>query len=52
MSPPHHILVLGGGPAALAVGWSARRRGLPFNLVEASGRVGGNCTTVQTDDIR
>lgn len=52
MPPSPHLLVLGGGPAGLAVGWSARRRGLPFTLYEASGRVGGNCTTLQTGDFR
>jgi len=50
--PSPHISVLGGGPAGLAVGWSARRRGLPFTLYEASGRVGGNCTTLQTGGFR
>jgi protoporphyrinogen oxidase len=52
MASPPHIVVLGGGPAGLAVGWSARRRGLPFTLLEASDRVGGNCTTLQTGDFR
>jgi protoporphyrinogen oxidase len=51
MASPH-ISVLGGGPAGLAVGWSARRRGLPFTLFEASGRIGGNCTTLATGDFR
>lgn len=52
MAAPPHICVLGGGPAGLAVGWSARQRGLPFTLFEASGRVGGNCATLQTGDFR
>jgi protoporphyrinogen oxidase len=52
MSPLHPILVLGGGPAGLAVGWTARRRGLPFTLFEASDRVGGNCVTLQTGPFR
>ena len=52
MVPPPHICVLGGGPAGLAVGWWARRRGLPFTLFEASDRVGGNCATFATGEFR
>ena len=49
---PIHITVLGGGPAGLAVGYYARRRGLPFTIFEAGPRVGGNCTTRQVGDFR
>jgi len=52
MLPSSHISVLGGGPAGLAVGWSARRRNIPFTLFEASNRLGGNCTTLSTGDYR
>ncbi len=53
MSPdPLHITVLGGGPAGLAVGYYARRRGLPLTIFEASNRVGGNCTTRQVGEFR
>lgn len=39
--------ILGGGPAGLAAGWQARRRGLPFRIFEGSGEVGGNCRTLR-----
>lgn len=44
--------MLGGGPAGLAVGYYARRRGLPVTLLEAGRRVGGNCTTLEVDGFR
>jgi len=47
-----HISVLGGGPAGLAVGWSALRRGLPFTVFEAADRIGGNCTTLAAGGFR
>jgi protoporphyrinogen oxidase len=47
-----HITVLGGGPAGLAVGYYARRRGLPFTIFEARPRVGGNCTTRRVGEFR
>lgn len=49
---PRHITVLGGGPAGLAVGYYARRRGVPLTLFEAGPRVGGNCTTRKIGDFR
>ena len=52
MSGPPHLSVLGGGPAGLAVGWAARRRGLPVTLYEASDRLGGNCTTLRSGAFR
>ena len=45
------LVILGGGPAGLAAGYFARKHGLPFTIVEASGRCGGNCATVQHGDF-
>jgi len=44
---PAHITVLGGGPAGLAVGYYARKKGIPFTLYEAGDRIGGNCITLE-----
>lgn len=44
---PAHITVLGGGPAGLAVGYYARKKGIPFTLYEADDRIGGNCITLE-----
>jgi protoporphyrinogen oxidase len=52
MPPTPTLAILGGGPAGLAAGTFARRRGLPFVLFEAAGRLGGNCTTLQNGDFR
>jgi protoporphyrinogen oxidase len=45
------IAILGGGPAGLAVGYYARKAGIPFTIYEASGRVGGNCVTFEHGDF-
>jgi len=52
MSNPSQIAVLGGGPAGLAVGYYARKRGLGFTIFEAGDRVGGNCVTHRHGDFR
>ena len=41
------IIILGGGVAGLAVGYYARRAGIPFAIFEKSGRIGGNCITLR-----
>ncbi len=46
------IAVLGGGPAGLAAGLYARRRGLDVRLYEASAQVGGNARTLQLGPFR
>ena len=45
------IQILGGGPAGLAVGYYAKRRGLDFVLFEAGSGVGGNCRTLRFGDF-
>lgn len=47
------IAILGGGPAGLAVGYYARKAGIPFpfTIYEASGRIGGNCFTFKHVDF-
>lgn len=52
MRSPPTLAILGGGPAGLAVGAFARRRGLSFILFEAAGRLGGNCRTLRNGDFR
>ena len=42
---PEKVTILGGGPAGLAVGYYARRAGLPFEIIEAAASPGGNCVT-------
>ncbi len=49
---PSHISVLGGGMAGLAVGYYARKNGVPFTIYEAANRVGGNCITLAHGDFR
>ena len=41
------ITILAGGPAGLAVGYYARKQGVPFAIYEAADRVGGNCITLK-----
>ncbi|MGH7893231.1 MAG: protoporphyrinogen/coproporphyrinogen oxidase [Candidatus Binatia bacterium] len=41
------LVVLGGGPAGLAVAHYATRRGIPFTLYERSTELGGLCRTFQ-----
>jgi len=45
------ITILGAGPAGLAVGYYARKRGIPFVIYEAKDRIGGNCTTFRYGDF-
>jgi len=47
-----HIAVLGAGPAGLAVGYYAKKSGIRVTIYEASGRVGGNCATVNCGAFR
>ena len=47
MGKPAHITILGGGPAGLAVGYFARKKGIPFTIYEAGDRIGGNCVTLE-----
>ncbi len=51
MSKPAHITILGGGPAGLAVGYYAKRYGLPFTIYETSNRIGGNSITLKHGDF-
>ncbi len=46
------LTILGGGPAGLATGFYSRRAGHPFRILEAAGRVGGNCVTEERDGFR
>ena len=46
------IQILGGGPAGLAAGYYAKKRGLDFVLFEAGSDVGGNCRTLRIGDFR
>ena len=47
-----HITILGGGPAGLAVGYYAKKYGLPFTMYEAAERIGGNAITLQHGQFR
>lgn len=40
------LTILGGGPAGLAAGYYAARRGIPFTILEAGPVPGGNCRTL------
>ncbi len=46
------LTILGGGPAGLATGFYARHAAQPFRILEAAGRVGGNCVTEERDGFR
>ncbi len=46
------LTILGGGPAGLAVGYYARKRALPFRILEAGDEVGGNCRTIERGPFR
>lgn len=52
MKTSRHIAVLGAGPAGLAAGFYARRKGVSFALHEMSGSIGGNCRTLQRSVFR
>ena len=45
------IQILGGGPAGLAVGYYAQKRGLAFTIFEAGEEAGGNCRTLRQGDF-
>lgn len=45
------IHILGGGPAGLAAGYYAKKRGLDFVLFEAGAQLGGNCRTLRLGDF-
>ena len=47
-----HIHILGAGSAGLAVGYYAKKKGLPFTIYEASNRIGGNAITLKYGDFR
>lgn len=46
------IQILGGGPAGLAAGYYAKKRGLDFALFESGSEVGGNCRTLRIGEFR
>lgn len=46
------LSILGAGPAGLAAGYYARRRGLDVQLYEAGSEVGGNARTLQMGPFR
>ena len=45
------ISILGGGPAGLAAGYYAAKKGLEFKIFEANDRVGGMCRTLSFGDF-
>ena len=45
------LQILGGGPAGLAVGYYAQKRGLDFTIFESGDEVGGNCRTLRQGDF-
>jgi len=47
-----HITILGGGPAGLAAGYYASKRGRSFTIFEARSQPGGNAVTVERDGFR
>jgi protoporphyrinogen oxidase len=49
---PPQLTILGGGPAGLAAGHFARKRGLTFVVFEAAARAGGNAVTFQEGPFR
>lgn len=49
--PTAHITILGGGPAGLAIGYYAKKNGLPFTIYEASNLIGGNSITLKYGDF-
>jgi len=52
MGSRSNLTILGGGPAGLAVGYFARKKGLPFKIYEASDHVGGNAITLKHGEFR
>ncbi|MCK4836893.1 MAG: NAD(P)-binding protein, partial [Candidatus Aminicenantes bacterium] len=41
------LVILGGGPGGLAVGYYAKKNKIPFVICEAESRTGGNCVTLR-----
>ncbi|MFP4081636.1 MAG: FAD-dependent oxidoreductase [Candidatus Aminicenantes bacterium] len=50
-SRPVSISILGGGPAGLALGFYAKKSGIPFVIYEASSRLGGISVTLKHGDF-
>jgi len=48
---PAHITILGGGPAGLALGFYAKKSGIPFTIYEATSRIGGISITLKHGDF-
>lgn len=46
------LTILGAGPAGLAVGYYSAKASLPFAILEAGQRVGGNAVTLRHGDFR
>ena len=46
------LLILGGGPAGMAAGYYAFKKGLTFSIIEASKEVGGNCKTLSMGNFK
>lgn len=49
---PAPVVVLGSGPAGLAVAWQAARRGHPVTVVERAERVGGLAGSFEVSGVR
>ncbi|NIM96452.1 MAG: NAD(P)-binding protein [Anaerolineales bacterium] len=52
MNKSPYITILGGGPAGLAAGYFLQKKGIPFSILEAKERTGGNAITLQRDGFR
>ncbi len=46
------LTILGGGPAGLGVAYYAKKAGLGFELLEATGHIGGNCKTITFGEFK
>ena len=51
MEAKRQLSILGGGTAGLGLGYYAKKNGLPFEIYEASGQIGGNCSTYARGDF-
>jgi protoporphyrinogen oxidase len=45
------IVILGGGPAGLAIGYYAKQKGFDFKVYEANHQVGGTCRTLHHQEF-
>jgi protoporphyrinogen oxidase len=52
MEAKRQLSILGGGTAGLGLGYYAKKNGLPFEIFEASGQIGGNCSTYARGGFR